>query len=249
MDIFVDFSNIEQDDIGKKKETYTSLYKDIYDKTTCLYYKSYRIKKTDPITFEELNNENAFKFSQMWDPYTGMRKEEDPYGPLYFNPMTILQHIYLQKLNNLWIDDSDEKEGYYEGYYGESIGAGKNLEILGRGIYPERYLFRLPIPNCYLKLDHNMNLITMGPKLTDKEIYTLDRLITQKWSHHKLYKTIYKKIGSLFKLKCYYEIAIAKKPTSMNLTGIDICKKSIINKQKNPDAYLNRMAIEMIKKM
>src|SRR5437764_8441148 len=134
MELFVDFSSIEQTGIGEKKTNPNKKYLDEYDDTTCLYYKSHRIKKTDPITFCELTKVNAFAFSNMWDPLTGCRKNDDPFGPLYFNPMNLLQHIYYSRLKSLWIEESDEEAGLYEGYYGEGVGAGEDFEIIGRGI-------------------------------------------------------------------------------------------------------------------
>lgn len=249
MDLLVDYSNIEQNNIESKKKT-KNKYLTQYDETTCLYYKSHRIKKTDPITYDELTDDNSFKYEYMWDPYTGNIKDKDPYGPIYFNPINLLCHIYYSRLNGLWIGQSKEINGIYEGYYGESVGAGDNFEVIGRGIYPERYLFRLPISNCYLKPQHNMSLVTMGPKLTDDDIHDIDRLLTKKWSHDPIYKSIYKRVGSLFKLKCYYEFAISKNPSMIQTTLFDKTKKlkkHYITNNKNAD--LNRIAVEFLKDM
>ena len=264
MDLFIDFSLVEQKGIGDKKEDPLKNYLSKYDDTTCVYYKSHRIKKTDPITFDELNDEIAFKFPYVWDPYTGLRLGEDPSGPLYFHPMNLLNHIYQSRLKTLWVEASDENNGFYEGYFGEGVGQGEDFEIVGRGIYPERYVFRIPIQNCYLKKNHKMTLVTMGPKLTDCEIHELDRLIIKHWSRHRLYNRIYKKIGSLYKLKCYYEIAISRSPLTMDMSGMDMSgmdmsgmdmsgmqlkSKDTVIKERELNMYLNRMAVESIKKM
>ena len=249
MDLFVDFSSIEQKGVGDRKEDPLKKYMSQYDSTTCLYYKSHRVKKTDPITFDELKEESAFKFPYVWDPYTGTRMGVDPMGPLYFHPMNLLLHIYQTRLKSLWVEESDETDGLYEGYFGEGVGQGEDFEIVGRGIYPERYVFRIPIQNCYLKKTHKMTLVTMGPKLTDREICELDRLINRHWSHHRLYNKIYKKIGSLYRLKCYYEIAISKSPLSMDLSGVELGLRDEIMKQEDPGMYLNRIAVEAIKNM
>jgi hypothetical protein len=45
------------------------------------------------------------------------------------------------------------------------------------GSNPEKYLFRLPIIDCYLADGHNYSLITFGPLLTDDEINIIDNLI------------------------------------------------------------------------
>jgi len=246
MDILVDFRSIQQENIGEKKLVSQNKYSNFdFDDTTCLYYKSHRIQKTDPITFDDLMDTNAFKFYNMWDPYTGKRIEVDPYGPIYLNPITLLHHFYQYRLNNLWIDQSDEADGVYTGYYGDGVGAGEDFEVIGRGIYPEKYLFRLPIPNCYLKKKHDMSLITMGPKLTDDEISHIDNLITKYWKHDMLYKKIYNKIGSLKNLKYYYDIAISKNPTKMDLCNFN---NKIVNEiMSNPNEYLNRKAVDIIK--
>lgn len=249
MDIIVNFTEVSQPHIGIKKESCTQKYQLDYDVTTTLYYKAHRIQKTDPITLEELNDTNAFKFSDMWDPYTGTRTTPDPWGPLYFNPVSLLNNIYCQKLKGLWIEQSEENEGVYEGYYGENLGSGEDLEIIGRGIYPERHIFRLPVANCYLKPSHSLSLITMGPKLTNKEIREIDRLLVTHWSHDKTYKKIYKKIGSLYKLKCLYDVAICKNPSKYDLSNIDIRGKQHAMFQDDPDSYLNRTAVEAIKRM
>jgi hypothetical protein len=249
MDLFIDFTAIEQNDIGKTKNKNSKKYDIAYDNKTCLYYKSHRVKKTDPITFEELNDNNAFKFSSMWNPYTSTRTSDDPFGPLYINPINLLHHIYLSKLNGLWNESCDDENGFFEGYYGSGVGAGEDFEIIGRGIYPERYLFRLPIIDCYLKPDHSMSVITMGPRLTDREIIAIDQLIVKHWSHHKLYNKIYKKIGSLHRLKRYYDIAISTRSTKMDLNGLDFGKKEDILKRPDPDAYLNRQAVNAIRNM
>jgi hypothetical protein len=248
MDMLVDFSSIEQPNIGcpaKPKEDPIRTYLKLYDKTTIIHYKSLRINHEDPIIYEQIPDNVAFKFPYMWDPYTGNRLDMDPFGPLYFHPMNLLQYFYDARLRKLWISAEDG----YDGYYGDGVGQGENFEIICRGNYPERYLFRLPIQDCYLKKSHNHSIITMGPKLTDREICCLDRLIVKHWSHHKLYDKIYKKIGSLFKLKCYYDVAIAKTPLSMDLSGIELGKREDIMKHENPNMQLNRIAIEAMKNM
>jgi hypothetical protein len=244
MDILLDFSLVEQKGIGEAKIDPKKQYENIYDDTTYVYYKSHRVKKTDPITFDILKSESSFRFHDMWDPNTGYRTINDPFGPLCFHPMNLLQHFYHSRLNGLWIEPNDG----YEGYYGDVVGAGEDI-ILSRGIYPERYLFRLPVPNCYLKKGSNMSIITMGPKLTNREICEIDRLINKYWSNHILYDTIYTKIGSLYKLKCYYDVAISMDPVNMDLSGLELGNRDYILKQEDPNMCLNRTAIEVIKNM
>jgi hypothetical protein len=249
MKLLVDFSCVEQNEIGEKEITPKNKYLNDFDETTCIYYKSSRLTKTDPISFEEMTETNSFKFPYMWDPYTGGRLDLDPFGPLYFHPINILQTIYHSRLRDLWIEIK-ETDGKYESY-GEGVGIGENFEIIGRGMYPEHNIFRLPIPNCYLKKNHNMSLVTMGPLLNDLEIKEIDELLLKHWSNHKIFKKIYAKIGSLYKLKCYYDIAIAKSPTSI-VTKRKMKELNFSNnimRKTNPNMYLNRLAVDAIRKM
>ena len=244
MRLCVDFRLIDQPEIGKTKDPYET-----YDETTRVYYKSHRKNKIDPITYDELIGDKSFKFPYMWNPYTGMRLCEDPIGPLYFHPMNLLKHLYDIRLKRLWIDPSNDDDGLYGGYYGDGVGQGEDFEIIGHGNYPERYIFRIPIQDLYLSKSHKIAIITMGPKITTREIHELDRLIVKHWSKHKLYDRIYKKIGSLYILKCYYEIAISKTPLTMNLQEVKLGTLEDIMKQQNPSQYLNRIAIDTLKKM
>jgi hypothetical protein len=218
-----------------------STYRDEYDVDTIQYYKSHRIQKTDPVTFEVLEDNKCFKYYKIWNPYTGVVLNNDPYGPLCFNPVTIVTHIYYSRLNNIWINESD---GIYSGYYGDGIGAGKEQEIKHKGTYPERYIFRLPIQNCYLPRNHNLSTITLGPELTDHDISVLDVLMTE----HYINDDIYRKIGSLANLKRYYDIAISKEPLNLDLnnTGINI---ELAQRHPNPHNYINRCAVDILRRM
>jgi hypothetical protein len=243
--MMVDFTAVEQAGIGEIKLDPKEIYLNCYDDTTTVYYKAHRIKKTDPITYEELNDDTCFKFKYMWDPYTGKRLDEDPYGPLCFNPINILRHIYGIRLNKLWMDGEDG----FEGAFSDGVGSGEDIEIPSRGIYPECHIFRLPVSNCYLKKTHKLSLVSMGPLLTNREICELDRLIVKKWTNSKFYRKIYKKIGSLYKLKCYYDIALAKNPIDMDLSCVDMGTREEALEQENPNLYLNFRAVEIIRDM
>lgn len=249
-DLLVDYSNIEQKGIGEKKVDPKLLYLGKYDDTTCLYYRSHRTRMTDPLTYDELQPQSCFKFPYMWNSNTGERLAEDPFGPLCFHPMNLLECFYTSRLNKLWVDPVIERDGsMYEGYYADGVGAGDDLQVTSNKSYPECYLFRLPVPNCYMEKNQKLSLITMGPKLTNKEICEIDRLIVRYWSNHRLYNKIYTKIGSLFKLKCYYDVAIAKNPIDMDLTGIDMGDRKTALEHVNPNMYLNILAIEKLKSM
>lgn len=147
-----------------------------YNDETYEYYKTLRKTKCDPITNEEIDEKYAFKFPYEWDPYTGERKEADPYGPLCFNPDILIKYFHTNRLINIWCEPVPEDQGMYDGWLGDAVGNGPDFNITSRGTFPEWYLFRLPITNCYLTSDHNDMIVTMGPKLTLEEITEIDRL-------------------------------------------------------------------------
>lgn len=248
MELLVDFSDVNQNLSNDKDHKINEYTEGKYCNQTTVYYKAHRIQLTDPITFEELNYDSCYKYYNIWNPYTGDILGIDPIGPLCFNPLTILMHIYEFRLINLWCEPSDEKDGYYEGYYGESVGAGDDFEIIGRRTYPERYLFRIPITDCYLPPTHKMNYVTMGAKLSDNDVREIDRLIEKYWTNTKIYKLYYKKIGSLHKLKRYYDIAISKNPLTCNLSDLNI-DIDLAKRQEDPNFYINRVAVEELKYM
>jgi hypothetical protein len=217
-DSFVDLDFDITDDFKIKKKTSTKPKTKYrfngkrikYDDTTMVKYRILRERKMDVIfqDKEGLSEENAFVFGERWDPYTGKRIEKDPYGALYFNPVHLVQYYYTNRLNNLRISPS----GDYEGYYGDAVGAGINFNIKSRGSHPERYLFRVPISDCYLTKSHNSNFITMGPKLTDKELISIDNLMSRDHIRQE-YKSIYGRTPpSVYKMKQLYLQAIEEDP-------------------------------------
>ncbi len=180
------------------------------------YYKNLRKLKMDPISLEIVPYNIAFMFYYQWDPYTGERLGRDPYGPLHFHSIHIAYYFYKNRYRHLWVQPLDEGTdgGYYGGYYSDGVGSGKDFNIKSRGSFPERYLFRLPIQNCYLTSYHNRQIPTFGPMLTDYEIIELDGILR---SLKKEYKNEYGKYPiSLVKLKSLYDAAICKEPTIKN---------------------------------
>lgn len=144
----------------------------VYDNETMVRYKTLRERKMDPLYDLDLNSDTkAFVFKHQWNPFTGERLGDDPYGPLYFHPDSLIRYFHTNLLNNLWISGTQDESGnYYEGYYGPGLGAGKNFLINGK-TYPEKYLFRLPITDCYISTNIDVSsFVTMGPLLFDKEI-------------------------------------------------------------------------------
>lgn len=198
----------------KLLDTYFSyLEKNIYFGETLDRYQRMRRDKIDPILlidlpYGEYQLDDYFKFEYKWDPFTGERLNKDPDGALYFDPDTLINYFYINRLNNLWINGQNG----YHGYYGDAISNGPDFYINGRGYHPEWYLFRLPIQDCYLPEDYNQQYITMGPILTDEEIIQIDNLAKKFGKYH-----YNKKRPSLFEIKKLYDQAISKTP---NL-GID----------------------------
>ncbi len=204
-----------------------------YDHKTEEYYRALRASKCDPITME-MQTDQSFSFPYQWDPYTGERLSEDPHGSLYFDPVALAKHFYHSRTNNLWISESDENGGFYQGYYGDAVGAGEDFEVKGRGNYPEWYLFRLPIPDCYLTEDHNPQIVTFGPKLTNDEIKELDKKL-------QLMSGIYKRYfrcnpPSLVKMKQLYDLAIDRNPNVPNADSMTYAELAAAKNKMNRDA-------------
>jgi hypothetical protein len=178
----------------------------------------------------------------MWDPYTGEKTEPDPFGPLYFDPDSLIHYYYINRLKNLWNEPVDEINGLYEGYYDMLLGSGNNINIIGRGECPEKYLFRIPIIDCYLEKDYNKSIITMGPRLTDEEAKEIDT-IAQK--HPLNYKAMFSKTRpSLYKMKKYYDEAINDNP-NITLRIIDYSEEKI----KELKYLANCKAVDKLKRM
>jgi hypothetical protein len=211
----VNFDSIDysSDDDIKQNNIIKSVYekngKPIeYNNTTMEFYRVLREKKMDAIMQrDDFDSTKAFKFPYQWDPYTGERTIIDPFGPLYFFPDDLIYFFHTKRLDTLWKEPSDEQMGYYEGCYGDGLGSGENIFIQGRGSYPELYLFRLPVTDCYLTNDHNMSFVTMGPKLTLDELIEIDKLAE---THYKDYymKTNKRNRPSLEYMKKLYDVAL-----------------------------------------
>lgn len=232
-------------------------YNKLYDFETVSRYRSYRIKKQDPITCQNLTDENAFTFDSVWDCLTGERVAKDPYGPMYINPVTILRTYCNSILDGLWI----EMEGCFPAY-GEQLGKGENFytEGKGRGDQPEKYLFRLPITDCYVYKEQNQNIHTMGPRLTTEEINEIDRLITDHWLGDPYIEKIHYAYTDNFtlRLKEYYDVAICMAPTILENQNrlpdkIDSQYQAKVAmghlNDTNHDSYINRIAVDAIKEL
>jgi hypothetical protein len=243
-ELFVDFSSCD-DTMTIKNSTNDETVKKFeikYDHETREKYRVYRLRKMDPIMYMEIPEELAFKFKYKWDPYTGERQEEDTYGPLYFDPDFLIKYFYTKRLDKLWVNPIDEhNNGYYQGYYDSGVGAGEDFYLIGRGHHPEWYVFRLPIIDCYLTENHNKQLITFGPRLTDEEITEIERLANLRPGN---YKNLFQRDRpSLTKIKKFYDIAIAQRPSIENIKIIDP------NELQNHYNMKNREAVDILLNM
>lgn len=196
-----------------------------YDKTTSETYRIKRIFKIDPLTDQEIPINLLFEFTYLWDPYTGIRKHIDPIGPLCFNAIELYNYFYINRYKGLWNPPSDQ----YQGYYGDFIGTGKIIKIKSRGANPEKYLFRLPIIDCYLFTNHKFSTITMGPELTDNEISQIDSIILKLHPNRSINNFV-----SLTKLKYYYDNALIQIPDPN-------CDEMIKLKEKFPNLENNQI--------
>lgn len=215
-------TNVESNNnIKYKKKKEIDLYEDIYDDNTKIDYKYLRIAKQDPISFESFNNitKKVFKFDDIWNPYTGERVgKKDPYGSLYINPINLIHYWYIHRVDNLYMYPQDTNDGTWEGIPLNGVGAGDDFYITGRGNFPEWYLFRLPILDCYIpKNNTSSQAITMGPKLTYDEIKIIYNLANKYWK--KTYNIRFnKKMPDLMKLYKHYNVAIDRFPLGTSET-------------------------------
>lgn len=249
MDLFVDFN--DTDFVAENNTQNIDKYSTTYDTTTTEYYKALRLTKTDPIDLVDQNDNYSFKYEYIWDPYTGINSNiKDPNGPLYFDPLNLVYHFYCNRLRGLWVDPVDEESGYYEGYYGEFVGKGTDININSRGSYQEKYLFRLPIIDCYLPTNHNMAIVTMGPLLNDDDIKNLDKIVSSNKLNinNRKYRRM-NLIPNLTTMKRYYDIALSIDPFNLNLTGLSAINTKIALKTADPKQTINRQAVNALRNM
>ena len=170
---------------------------DEYNLTTTEKYRVKRILEIDALTGDEIKNKLKFKYYNKWNPYNGEITGIDDVGPLCFDAYKLYMYYLENCLNGLWI----QPDLYYEGTYGEYLGCGKTFSLLSRNESPEKYLFRIPIIDCYiLKIYENKNIVTYGPELSDEDINKIDIFILN-YGFTPL-KTI----------KKYYDMALSNEP-------------------------------------
>lgn len=182
-----------------------------YDNRTMGYYKTCRQCKIDPILDIDVSEDIAFKFPYQWDPYTGERTTVDPFGAMFFHPMSLAYYFYIHRLDGLWKNETVYDDIHYDGYYDMLVGTGDELEVVGRNKFPELYLFRIPILDCYLTPDHNKSFVTIGPKLTHDEVLELDRLCNLKEVKNEYLRYFGRYCPCIADMKLLYDNAISKK--------------------------------------
>jgi len=243
----IDFSDVPQNQSFTTNTTKDTKYDSDYSHATIEYYRAARLRKMDPITMDDVDTSTAFEFKWMWDPYTGERSsKQDPYGSLWFNPNSLIRHFYVNRLAELWNESVQHLDGLYAGYYGDGLGSGEDIFIQGRGHHPERYLFRIPIINCYLSKDHKESFITMGPKLTQEEIALIESLAEKTGDQ---YRNLYgHPRPSAVNLKYFYDQALSQNPI-MNKQDETMFRENNITDPVQRKDQLNRRAVDTLKAM
>lgn len=216
-------------------------------------YLTNRRNKIDPILLIELpinsmNDKDIFKFNYQWNPYTGSRTIIEKNGPLCFDPDTLIHYFYTNRLRGLWtpghFEYEDGENFWCEGSYGDCVGNGPEFNIKSRGNHPERYLFRLPIPDCYLTKNHFEQSITMGPTLNDEEIKDLYKLSKKYKDNYKL--RFNKERPNLLTMKKWYEIAISKTPEKLTNYHTEGLEGEILYTLREE---INRNYVDLLKKL
>jgi len=203
-DFTFDFVNFTADKVSNISTNKQKVKTDTneYDSITNEHYRIMRLYKHDPIMNDPIPAHLLFEFKYKWNPFNGERTTIDENGPLCFNALHLYEYYFKNRYNGLWNPPVDQ----FQGYYGDLVGSSPDININSRGSNPEKYLYRIPIIDCYLKKNHNHSIITMGPKLNDDEIKLIDGLLAN-----------CKKSISLSTMKEYYDNAINDKPNIMDL--------------------------------
>lgn len=207
-----DFVFFDDEDDITVSPTPKTLYTQDYDGRTQEYYRVLRSTKLDPISQMKVDEKEAFTYSKIWDPYSGTVLGDDPYGAIYFDPVTLAKYFYTNITRKLWNQPVDEEEGFYQGYYDGGVGAGEDFYIEGRGHFPEWYVFRLPLSDCYLPEDYNKSIPTLGPKLTDKEVKLINYLLHKKDCRKRYREYFGRSPPDLVQMKELYDTAINQNP-------------------------------------
>lgn len=221
---FVSFKDISDETEKPKK----------FDKITTETYLVKRRLQRCALVDKEIPYTCKFSFKYMWNPLNGERCGIDKVGPLYFNVIELYNYYYTNRYNGLWTPSSYDPvlKQSYEGYYGDLVGSGKNIKINSRGLNPNKYLFRLPIHDCYLYEDHNHSVVTMGPLLNNDEILEIDKLIL---NIPQQYKQSIKCYITLSAMKAMYDNALDENP------DVDKLNTWVNNNNNNSNQFIKNV--------
>lgn len=175
---------------------------DNYDNTTTETYRVKRLYKIDPFDDNIIPDHLIFEFKSKWNPYSGIRTDDDEIGPLCFNALGLYKYYFENRYRELWSPPTADGFG---SMYGPIVGKSIEIKINSLTFKPEKYLFRLPIYDCYLKKSHKLTTITMGPVLTDEEIEKIDTIC-------KLYHPKKNHLIPLSLIKSYYLKSLETNP-------------------------------------
>lgn len=199
--------NTDGDDkINKKQSKY---YKENYNEFTTQTLRVKRIQGRNIFDDEIIPDEECFKFYQVWDSATGTRLEKfDEYGPICYDVFDLCYSIYIKRLNGLWHEPDNE----FAGHYGQFLGTGKNINIISRGSYPEKYLFRLPNCDAYVHKNIKSSYVTYTPILNDEEIKELDTKLDNILKKYNKKISNHISSGLISKIKFHYDEALNPNP-------------------------------------
>ena len=213
----IDMSVMDNLQLPIKKIKQEPQYKINYNDNTKKYC-TYRKLNIDPITLIALDeNYPVFKVEKMWDPYTGQFTENDPFGHLSFDPISLTIYFWMNRYTHL-LKDSTSTDNISTD---DGLGAGEDFIINSKGKYPERYLWRLPIVDCYIEKTDNIkeesflnSVPKLGPKLERHDIEILYELVKQ---CVKLHPNRLERIPDLVSMYDTYHIAINPEPDISNI--------------------------------
>jgi hypothetical protein len=205
-------------------------------------YRMKRILQLDVFNDENINKNECFKYYKKWDAYNGIVcEEDDEFGPLCFNGYQLAYYYYINRLNGIYNKPVDG----FDGYYGDLLGTGKNINIISRGYHPERYLLRLPVIDCYAFDNSSHSHITMGPILSDNDIDNIDNIL--KYCLDTCGKYISPEQNLIKKIKYHYDEALNIEPSLTDIIMINLKKNfPLLNKDQIKEKY-NRHHVEMLK--
>ena len=211
------FNSIRLSVPGTKVDTtIDNTIKKTYNFKTNETYRMKRLMQLDVFNDEKILDNECFKYDKIWDPYTGLIIDEhDEFGPLCFNGYELGYFYYKNRLNGLWNEPSDG----FDGYYGDLLGTGKNINIISRGPHPERYLLRLPLIDCYVPENSTHSHITMGPLLSDDELDSLDKIL--EYNYNTFNKSLSTKPHLMNQIKHHYDEALNPSPSPTDDLIID----------------------------